>query len=256
MCHGSEVTLLRGPDVPTFPVCSVPIAALDAGEAAAHIVADALTRTPCQVHLCNAYTLSLVDQDERMRAALLDAQLNLADGTPVAWLGRRSGMTGPVRGADLVGKVARLGSTSLAHYLYGGKPGIAEQMAARLAEVVPGISVVGAEAPPFTQITDEDVSALADRIQASGASIVWIGLGTPRQDYLVHELGSKLSMPVVPVGAAFDFWAGSVKEASPVLHGSGLEWAYRLATEPRRLWRRYLEGNPRFVRSAWRHRGA
>ena len=73
---------------------------------------------------------------------------------------------------------------------------------------------------------------------------------------LVHRLGAQLSMPVVPVGAAFDFWAGSVREASPVLHGSGLEWAYRLATEPRRLWRRYLGGNPRFVRSAWRHRGA
>jgi N-acetylglucosaminyldiphosphoundecaprenol N-acetyl-beta-D-mannosaminyltransferase len=84
--------------------------------------------------------------------------------------------------------------------------------------------------------------------------VLWIGLGTPRQDYLVHLLAPQLSIPVVPVGAAFDFWSGAIKEAPRVLQGTGLEWVYRLAKEPRRLWRRYLLGNPRFVLSAWRHR--
>jgi N-acetylglucosaminyldiphosphoundecaprenol N-acetyl-beta-D-mannosaminyltransferase len=246
---------IRRPTVPTYAVCSVPIAAIDAPTAAARIVADALSRVPCEVHLCNAYTLSLVDDDAQMRTALLAADLNLADGTPVAVLGRRHGLPGPVRGTELVGEVARQGVADVRHYLYGGNEGVADLMAAELARTVPGASVVGTECPPFRPLTDDDLSGLVDRVRASGANVLWIGLGTPRQDYLVHLLAPQLSIPVVPVGAAFDFWSGTIKEAPRFLRGTGLEWVYRLAKEPRRLWRRYLLGNPRFVLSAWRHRG-
>lgn len=246
---------IRRSTVPTYAVCSVPIAAIGAPEAASRIVADALSRVPCEVHLCNAYTLSLVDGDAQMRTALLAADLNLADGTPVAVLGRRHGLPGPVRGTELVGEVARQGVSDVRHYLYGGNEGVADLMAAELVRTVPGASVVGTECPPFRPLTDEDLSGLVERVRASGANVLWIGLGTPRQDYLVHLLAPQLSIPVVPVGAAFDFWSGTIKEAPRFLRGTGLEWVYRLAKEPRRLWRRYLLGNPRFVRSAWRHRG-
>lgn len=245
---------IRPATVPTYAVCSVPIAAVDSATAAARIVSDAVSREACEVHLCNAYTLSLVDSDDEMRTALLAGDLNLADGTPVAWFGRGLGVGGPVRGAELVGKVATLGSGNLHHYLYGGKEGVADLMATELARAVPGVAVVGTECPPFRPLTDEDLSGLADRVRASGANVLWIGLGTPRQDYLVHLLAPRLSMPVVPVGAAFDFWSGAIREAPRFLQGSGLEWIYRLAREPRRLWRRYLIGNPRFLLSAWRHR--
>jgi N-acetylglucosaminyldiphosphoundecaprenol N-acetyl-beta-D-mannosaminyltransferase len=243
------------PSAPTYAVCSVAITATDAAGAAARIVRDALEGRGCEVHLCNAYTLSLVDQDAELRAALAAGDLNLADGTPVAWFGRRHGMKGPVRGPGLVGEVVRLGGGDLRHYLYGGKEGVADQMAAELGRLVPEARFVGTESPPFTPITDEHLTGLVERVRASGATIFWIGLGTPRQDYLVHRLAAELSMPVVPVGAAFDFWSGAVKEAPRRLQGSGLEWVYRLASEPRRLWRRYLFGNPRFLLSAWRHRG-
>jgi N-acetylglucosaminyldiphosphoundecaprenol N-acetyl-beta-D-mannosaminyltransferase len=206
------------------------------------------------VHLCNAYTLSLVDTDQQMQAALLDADLNLADGTPVSWLGRRVGMNGPVRGTDLVGEVVRQGAGRVTHYLYGGKEGVAEKMAEALRREVPDTAVAGTETPPFTPITDEVLASLVERVRASGATVLWIGLGTPRQDYLVHRLAPELSMPVIPVGAAFDFWSSAVNQAPKILHGSGLEWVFRLATEPRRLWRRYLLGNPRFVASVLRHR--
>ena len=238
----------------TYAVCSVEITATDAAGGAARIVRDAVAGRPCQVHLCNAYTLSLVDNDQQMRDALYAADLNLADGTPVAWLGRHLGMQRPVRGADLVGEVVRQGDGHLRHYLYGGKDGVAEKVVTALAGHVPGVSVVGTETPPFTPITDGDLDALVERVRASGANVLWIGLGTPRQDYLVHRLAPQLSIPVVPVGAAFDFWSGEVKAAPKVLHGTGLEWLHRLASEPRRLWRRYLLGNPRFLLSAWRHR--
>jgi N-acetylglucosaminyldiphosphoundecaprenol N-acetyl-beta-D-mannosaminyltransferase len=246
--------MTRQPALTTFNVCSVPISALDSTAAAVRIVADAVAGATCQVHLCNAYTLSLVNQDHEMRRALLEADLNLADGAPVAAMGRRYGLSGPVRGTDLVAEVARQGGTAVRHYLYGGKAGIADLMAAELARKIPQATVVGTECPPFRPLTDEDLAGLVDRVRLSGANVLWIGLGTPRQDYLVHKLAPQLSIPVVPVGAAFDFWSGAIKEAPRVLQGSGLEWVYRLAQEPRRLWRRYLLGNPRFVLSAWRHR--
>jgi N-acetylglucosaminyldiphosphoundecaprenol N-acetyl-beta-D-mannosaminyltransferase len=248
------VAELADPPTATYAVCSVPITAVDTAGAAARIVRDAVDRRSCQVHLCNAFTLSLVDQDPALRAALVDADLNLADGVPVAMLGRSRGMRGPVRGSELVGKVATMGSSRIRHYLYGGKEGVAELMAAELGRQVPGLEVVGTEAPPFTTITGEHLTGLVRRVEDSGANLLWIGLGTPRQDYLVHRLSDRLAMPIVPVGAAFDFWSGAVKEAPRFVQGSGLEWIYRLAAEPRRLWRRYLIGNPRFVLSAWRHR--
>jgi N-acetylglucosaminyldiphosphoundecaprenol N-acetyl-beta-D-mannosaminyltransferase len=247
---------LADPTVETYAVCSVPIAAVDATGAATRIVRDAVEERSCQVHLCNAFTLSLVDQDVELRAALTAAQLNLADGAPVALMGRRQGMTGPVRGSELVDKVATMGSTHVRHYLYGGKDGVAELMADQLRRQVPGLEVVGTESPPFTPITDEHLDGLVQRVRDSGANILWIGLGTPRQDYLVHRLADRLPMPIVPVGAAFDFWSGAVREAPRVVQGTGLEWMYRLAAEPRRLWRRYLVGNPRFLVTAWRHRGS
>jgi N-acetylglucosaminyldiphosphoundecaprenol N-acetyl-beta-D-mannosaminyltransferase len=190
-----------------------------------------------------------------MRQALLAADLNLADGAPVAWLGRRTGVTGPVRGAELVGEVWRQGGSRLRHYLYGGKEGVADEMAEALQDEVPSSVVAGTETPPFRPLTDDDLDGLVDRVRATRANVLWIGLGTPRQDYLVHRLSESLPIPIVPIGAAFDFWSGAVKEAPKVLHGSGFEWLHRLASEPRRLWRRYLIGNPRFVLSAWRHRG-
>jgi N-acetylglucosaminyldiphosphoundecaprenol N-acetyl-beta-D-mannosaminyltransferase len=249
-----SVTDLLVPQLLTYPVCSVPIAALDAPRAAAQIVDSAVAEESLQVHLCNAYTLSLVDGDARMRAALLAGDLNLADGAPVAWLGRATGAVGPVRGAELVGEVWRQGGGRVRHYLYGGKDGVADQMADALRAITPEAVVAGTETPPFRPLTDADLDAIVARVRASGANILWIGLGTPRQDYLVHRLSESLAIPIVPVGAAFDFWSGAIKEAPRMLHGSGLEWLHRLLSEPRRLWRRYLLGNPRFLLSAWRHR--
>jgi N-acetylglucosaminyldiphosphoundecaprenol N-acetyl-beta-D-mannosaminyltransferase len=248
------VTDLLPSTLQTYQVCGVPISVSDTVTAADRIIAGALAGTSLEVHLCNAYTLSLVDRDPRLQTALTQAHLNLADGTPVAWLGRDLGMLGPVRGSHLVGEVARRGNGHLRHYLYGGKDGVADRMAAALRQSVAGCSIVGRETPPFRLLEPSDLVELSDRVRESGANVLWVGLGTPRQDYLVHELAATLSIPIVPVGAAFDFWSGDVDEAPAVLHGSGLEWLHRLGREPRRLWHRYLVGNPRFVMSAWRHR--
>jgi len=237
-----------------YRACGIEISAASPAYAANRIV-DAYTNgISLQVHLCNAYTLSLVDSDSQLRAALASADLNLPDGVPVAWLGRRYGVKGPVRGPGLVKEVASVGrSGSVTHYLYGGGPSVADAVASRLREVAPGVLIVGIEMPPFHDLTDNEVSALAQRIEASGAQLVWVGLGTPRQDYLVPRLAAATGLVVVPVGAAFDFLSRRVSEAPPWLHGTSLEWVYRFAREPRRLWRRYLIGNPRFVVANIRH---
>jgi N-acetylglucosaminyldiphosphoundecaprenol N-acetyl-beta-D-mannosaminyltransferase len=247
--------MTAGSSLPHYDVCGIPISALGPAEAAQQIVQAAIARRTLETHLCNAYTLSLVDSDDLLRASLLRADLNLPDGAPVAWLGRRQGTNGPVRGPGLVGEVVNQGRTSgLQHYYFGAGPGVAAAMAASLESRFPGAQTAGTESPPFGALSDLDVKTTAERIHDTDADVVWIGLGTPRQDYLVPRLGTHLDMPIVPVGAAFDFWAGNVAEAPRVLHGTGLEWVHRLASEPKRLWRRYLLGNPRFVLSVIRHK--
>lgn len=238
----------------TYAVCGVTITGTTPAAAASAIVARGLGRRGFAVHLCNAYTLSLVDRDDQLRAALLVAHMNLPDGTPVSWLGRRHGVREPVRGPALMRDVVRTGVRSgVRHYLYGGADGVAAALAARLGEQIPGVVIVGQESPPFVDLDDMALTALVSRIRASCAHVVWVGLGTPRQDYLVARLAEQVQAAIVPVGAAFDFLAGNKREAPAILHGSGLEWLYRLKSEPGRLWRRYLIGSPRFLIMAIRH---
>jgi N-acetylglucosaminyldiphosphoundecaprenol N-acetyl-beta-D-mannosaminyltransferase len=155
----------------------------------------------------------------------------------------------------LLPAVAQKGAPSaLRHYLWGGAPGIAERVAERLSEIAPTVQVVGCESPPYSDIDDEAVHELANRIRHANANVVWLGLGTPRQDYLVPRLSPLVAGPVIPVGAAFDFLSGRIAEAPARLHGTGLEWLHRLYSDPKRLWRRYLLGNPRFLVSSMRHR--
>ena len=234
----------------TYPVCGVPITAVDQTGAVGRIVRAARAGDHLGVHLCNAYTLSLVGRDMRLRQAL-KVGYNIPDGVPVARMGRRLGQQGPVRGSDLVAAVCKADS-GLRHYFYGGGPGVAAAMGARLQKET-GAKVAGAESPPFGDFGPAELAALAERVQESKADVVWVGLGTPKQDYLVADLSDLIDRPVVPVGAAFDFWAGKVREAPAWLHGTGLEWAHRLLSEPGRLWKRYLVGNPQFLLSALRH---
>ena len=248
------MTVLSEPGA-AYQVCGITIAALNLEQAAQTLVQRSLSRGPLEVHLCNAYTLSLVKSDPELTAALHSSGLNLADGTPVAWLGRNHGMRGPVRGPDLMPAVVELGVRSqLSHYLYGGLPGVAGAAAAELRRRAPGVRFAGMESPPFHRLSDDELADLALRVRESKAHIVWVGIGTPAQDHLVPRLAEAAEVAVVPVGAAFDFLSGRVKVAPRFMHGKGLEWVHRLAHEPRRLWRRYLIGTPRFAALAIRRR--
>jgi N-acetylglucosaminyldiphosphoundecaprenol N-acetyl-beta-D-mannosaminyltransferase len=249
---GIDTTTTARRAEPTYKVLDFDLAALRPNAACRRILEFAREGRSREVHLCNSYTLTLARRDNELASALDSADLNLPDGSPVAWLGRKAGTAGPVRGPGLVldvmsAGVANDGHRGLRHYLYGGAEGVADAMAAELHTRDPRIEIVGTETPPFRPLTAEELDELANRINESAADIVWIGLGTPRQDYLVSKLSPLVNATLVPIGAAFDFISGRIPEAPAILHGSGFEWLYRLAREPRRLWRRYVLDGARFA---------
>jgi N-acetylglucosaminyldiphosphoundecaprenol N-acetyl-beta-D-mannosaminyltransferase len=144
---------------------------------------------------------------------------------------------------------ARAAETGQRFYLYGGRnQGALVQLALNLRQRYPGIKIVGGYSPPHRPLTTEEEAAVVREINASRADVVWAGIGVPKQEKWMMRMRPVLDAPVlIGVGAAFDFHAGLVPQAPAWIQDSGLEWAYRLAHEPRRLWRRYTRYNPRFL---------
>jgi N-acetylglucosaminyldiphosphoundecaprenol N-acetyl-beta-D-mannosaminyltransferase len=191
-------------------------------------------------------------EDAAAREALLGATLAVPDGQPLVWalraLGNRSATR--VYGPDLMARFcARAAQLEIPMYLYGGRtPAALELLEARLRERFAGLRIVGGYSPPFRELTAAEEARVIAAIDASGAAVVWVGTGQPKQEKWMARMRPRLAAPMlVGVGAAFDFHAGLVRQAPPWMQRSGLEWAYRLAREPRRLWRRYARYNPRFV---------
>lgn len=207
------------------------------------------------VHFANAYTVALADKDP-VFAELLRRGVCYPDGMPVVWWGRHqhsNQVWERVYGPDFMEAVLAAKSP-LRHYLVGGSPDTLERLRREISIRWPAAQIVGAESPPFRELSSAELAAQDERIRVSGASVVWVGLGTPKQDYEVARIASSLPVMAVAVGAAFDFIAGTKKQAPTWMQKSGTEWAFRLASEPKRLWRRYLWGNPRFVVAALRYR--
>jgi N-acetylglucosaminyldiphosphoundecaprenol N-acetyl-beta-D-mannosaminyltransferase len=177
--------------------------------------------------------------------------LTTPDGMPMVWAGHKAGAEwmSRVYGPDLMlavlGLAAERGWSS---FLYGGNEGVADTLAEKLRERIPGLLVAGTYCPPFRPLTAEEDAAVVETINASGAKLVWVGLSTPKQErWMAAHAGSLKANALFGVGAAFDFHAGLVAQAPPWMQKRGLEWLYRLGKEPRRLWRRYFRNNPAFV---------
>ncbi|MFD7443127.1 WecB/TagA/CpsF family glycosyltransferase [Streptomyces sp. NPDC059909] len=210
------------------------------------------------VHLCNAYTLALADRDPELLETLRSAALNLPDGQPVVWANQllhRGAALPPRRvyGPDLLLDVFALSQhTELSHYLLGSTPSVLDALHRELRRRYPGARIAGTCSPPFRPLTARDLQQRAEEIRSVAADIVWVGLGTPKQDRWAAELCAALPVVAVAVGAAFDFVAGTKRQAPTWMQHSGLEWLFRLGCEPRRLWRRYLFGNARFVQGVVR----
>jgi N-acetylglucosaminyldiphosphoundecaprenol N-acetyl-beta-D-mannosaminyltransferase len=190
-------------------------------------------------------------RDETLRRIHNEAGLVTPDGMPLVWLARHSGYRDVERvyGPDLV--LACCGaslSRGDRHFFYGGADGVAERMIERLRQRFRGLRVCGSHTPPFRPLTTAEDDYVVARINAAAPDIVWVGLSTPKQERWMHEHRGRLWAPaLVGVGAAFDFHAGIKRQAPYWMQRSGLEWAFRLGCEPRRLGPRYLVNNPLFL---------
>jgi N-acetylglucosaminyldiphosphoundecaprenol N-acetyl-beta-D-mannosaminyltransferase len=237
---------------PRAEILGIPLAISDYGEVVewmnAMIAAGARGYvTAAAVNL----VMSAREQPDTLEA-VLGATLAVPDGMPLVWALRALGHRRATRvyGPDLMlAFCARAAAEGTPIYLYGGRDEAAlgllgERLRARFA----GLRIVGGFAPPFRELTPaEEAAAIAD-IDGSGAQVVWVGIGQPKQERWMHRMRPRLQAPLlVGVGAAFDFHAGLLPQAPRWMQRSGLEWSYRLAREPRRLWRRYARYNPRFV---------
>ncbi len=246
------------------PIGHVNFSVCDLSTATASIIdgATSVSNAPGNAVLFwNAYNVALASDDADYATLSDSASAVFCDGVPVVWAGKKlhpdvSGWS-RVYGPDTMCAVLDQGrSVSLRHYLLGSDEETLAALTTAIAERWPGVDVVGVESPPFRAATADELHERDQRISESGAQCVWVGLGTPKQDIECRRLANALPVTALGVGAAFDFIAGTKRQAPAVLQCSGLEWAFRLASEPRRLARRYFWGNPRFVTEVIRQKRA
>lgn len=225
--------------------------AVDLPTAAARVVAAARAPRSYGVSALAVHGLMSSVQDEQLRRCVNELDLVVPDGQPVRWALNSLydiGLGSSVRGTDLTLTVARMAaSEGLPVYVYGSRTDVVENVLARLGREAPGLEVAGAEPSLFSTADLLQQDAIARRIRRSGARLVFVGLGCPRQEIFVHQLRGRLGMPALAVGAAFDYLAGALREPPDLLKRGGLEWLWRLGLEPRRLWRRYLVLNPEYL---------
>ena len=246
----SLTTLVPRPE--TADVLGVPLGLIDYDGALDWIDAMVASRERGYVCVCNVHAVMASAEDPELRSALMGSSLNVPDGQPLVWalnlLGH--GLEDRVYGPEMMARSCeRAVDSGQRMYLYGGRnQGALVQLALNLRQRYPGVRIVGGYSPPHRPLTEEEREAVTKEINGSRADVVWVGIGVPKQEKWMAEMRDALEAPVlVGVGAAFDFHAGLVPQAPPRVQEAGLEWAYRLAHEPRRLWRRYTRYNPRFV---------
>ena len=189
--------------------------------------------------------------DDAFRNILNKSFLSTPDGMPTVWLGHLHGFKDMTRvyGPDFMLNLCKSSvARGYRHFLYGGRPGIAEELRGELIRRYPGLQIVGTYTPPFRPLNAQEEDGLRAQLAESQADILWCGLSTPKQERFMAAYNGRLPVKLmVGVGAAFDLLSGNLAEAPDWMKKSGLQWLYRLIKEPKRLWRRYLINNPRFI---------
>jgi N-acetylglucosaminyldiphosphoundecaprenol N-acetyl-beta-D-mannosaminyltransferase len=236
---------------PRLDVLGTGISAIDLATAV-DVIEDWVERGERRyVCVANVHSVMEAYRDPSLREVMNRSGLTTPDGMPLVWLLEHAGHrpVSRVYGPDLLLEVCRRSAaTGHRHFFLGGAEGVADTMADRLRARFPGLQVAGTLSPPFRPLSPEEDVALVRTVNQAAPDMVWVGLGAPKQERWMAAHRDRLTAPaIIGVGAAFDFHAGAVRQAPPVLQRAGLEWAYRLTREPRRLWHRYLVYNPWFV---------
>jgi N-acetylglucosaminyldiphosphoundecaprenol N-acetyl-beta-D-mannosaminyltransferase len=207
----------------------------------------------CSSYVCVTGVHGVMEsqKDEALRQIHNLAGMVTPDGMPLVWLSRLYGheYASRVYGPDLMLALCQMPEArGYRHFFYGGAEGVPEQLANSLQERFPGLVVAGAYSPPFRQLTREEDRQIVRMLREAKPDIVWVGLGTPKQErWMACHVEELPNSVMIGVGAAFDFHTGRKPQAPDWMQRNGLEWFFRLMTEPRRLWRRYLVNNPWFV---------
>ena len=231
-------------------VIGAPIDVLSWPSALARLRQWAAARQSRYVCICNVHSVVSARQDAGFAQVLREADMATPDGAPVAWLMRWRGARAQQRinGPDLMWRYcAEAQQHGQSIYLYGGEQATLDALQARLRAQFAGLHIAGAYSPPFRALTEAEDAAAVSAINASGAGTVWVSLGCPRQEQWMATHRGRIQAVMIGVGAAFDYHAGTLQRAPLWMQRSGLEWLHRLASEPRRLWKRYLVTNTLFV---------
>lgn len=252
---------VSAPNTPrTVDILGVPVSAITMASAAETIIGWARRGEARSVCVADVHSIMQAQKNPAHAQALRSADMITPDGKPLSWLARLRGekTMRQVCGPELLPTVcAMTAGRGIKHYFYGGAPGVAEKLAAKLKQDYAGLEIVGVECPPFRTLSAEEKADVVARIKASGADIVWVGLGCPKQELWCAENVAPIGQAtVIGVGAAFDFHTGRIERAPQWMRDAGLEWLHRLASEPKRLWRRYLVLAPQFVGMAARESAA
>lgn len=211
------------------------------------------------ISTATVYTLMQAREDRAVRSALLDADVVVADGMPLVWMQQGAfPLAERIYGPDILLQVAALTEhRPIRHLYWGSTPDVTARMVANLRARFPALSIAGWHSPPTQALETRPLATTIDYINAQGAHIVWVGLGSPKQDQWMRLYRHHLDAPLlIGVGAAFDFIAGTTPQAPRWMQSRGLEWLFRLMMEPRRLWKRYLLYNPKFIYTLARMRWA
>ncbi len=225
--------------------------AVDYEASVAKIVDAAKQRQPLGVSALAVHGVMTGVTDNEHRHRLNSLELVVPDGQPVRWglnLLHKTGLTDRVYGPNLMLETCRAAEEhGLSVYLLGGTDELLGDLTTNLAKLFPDLQIARARASKFRTLSVDEKQELIDDINGSGASVAMVGLGCPRQEIWAYEFKDHIRMPVLAVGAAFNFHAGILDQAPPILQKYGLEWLYRLIKEPARLWRRYIILNPYYL---------
>ncbi len=236
-------------------VLGVGVDAVDYEAAVERVISAAAERKPLAVSALAVHGVMTGALDAVHRHRLNQLDLVVADGQPVRWamnLLYGTALRDRVYGPELTLRICeRSASEGLSIYLYGSQETVLKQFATNLTKRFPALKIAGSQPSRFRRVSAEEQAEIAETIRASGASIVLVGLGCPRQETWVFENRDLIGIPLLAVGAAFDFHAGTVSQAPAFLQDRGLEWLYRFVQEPRRLWQRYVYLNPLFLLMAF-----
>lgn len=199
----------------------------------------------------NVHTTVMSYESEAYRFIQNSAAFALPDGKPLSVVSRKMGFPEAQRvtGPDLMGEVFALSEKKgYTHYFYGSKEDTLEQLKKKLSERYPKLQVVGMVAPPFRPLTNEEDEKVCENIRQTNADFLWIGLGAPKQEQWMFEHRGKFPSVMLGVGAGFDFHAGTIKRAPMWIQNVGMEWFYRICQDPKRLWKRYMKTNLKFIK--------